>query len=60
MRFRQQEGKRSLVQIESNPKLKSKVINALKAFGVETFKEAVNHPPINILVATIEGWQDAE
>ncbi|MBW4536812.1 MAG: pentapeptide repeat-containing protein [Pleurocapsa minor HA4230-MV1] len=47
-------------QIENNPTLKAKVINALKAFGIETFKEAVNHPLINILVATIEGWQEAE
>ena len=47
-------------QIESNPTLKAKVINALKAGGTEAFKEAVNHPLVNILVATIEGWQDAE
>ena len=45
-------------QIENNPTLKSKVINALKAGGTEVFKEAVNHPLVNILVATIEGWQE--
>ena len=44
-------------QIENNPTLKIKVINALKAGSIEAFKEAVNHPLINILVATIEGWQ---
>ncbi len=44
-------------RIESNPTLKTKVINALKAVGTETFKEAVNHPLVNILLATIEGWQ---
>ena len=44
-------------QIESNPTLKTKVINALKAGGTETFKEAVNHPLVNILLATIKGWQ---
>ena len=47
-------------QIESNPTLKAKVINALKAGGTEAFKEAIDHPLVNILVATIEGWQDAE
>jgi uncharacterized protein YjbI with pentapeptide repeats len=47
-------------RIESNPKLKAKVLNALKAFGIETFKEAIDHPLVNILVATIEGWQEAE
>ncbi|MDJ0902581.1 MAG: pentapeptide repeat-containing protein [Xenococcus sp. MO_188.B8] len=46
-------------QIENNPTLKAKVINALKVGGTEAFKEAVNHPLVNILVATIEGWQDA-
>ncbi len=47
-------------QIENNPTLKAKVINALKAGGTEAFKEAVDHPLVNILVATIEGWCDAE
>lgn len=45
-------------QIENDPKLKAKVINALKAGGTEAFKEAINHPVVNILMATIEGWVD--
>ena len=45
-------------QIENNPTLKAKVINALKAGGVEAFKEALDHPLVNILVATIEGWTE--
>lgn len=45
-------------QIENNPTLKSKVINALKAGGKEAFKEAIDHPLVNILMATIEGWQE--
>ena len=47
-------------QIESNPKLKARVINALKAAGTEAFKEAIDHPLVNILMATIEGWQETE
>ena len=47
-------------RIEGNPPLKAKVINALKAGGTEAFKEVIDHPLVNILVATIEGWQDAE
>ncbi len=47
-------------QIESNPTLKARVINALKAGGTETLKEAIDHPLVNILMATIEGWQEAE
>ncbi|NEO23046.1 pentapeptide repeat-containing protein [Moorena sp. SIO4A5] len=46
-------------QIENNPPLKDKVINALKAGSVETFKEAIDHPLVNILMATIEGWTEA-
>ncbi|NEO22131.1 MULTISPECIES: pentapeptide repeat-containing protein [unclassified Moorena] len=41
-------------QIENNPPLKAKVINALKAGGVEAFKEAINHPLVNVLMAMIE------
>ena len=44
--------------IESNPTLKGRVINALKAEGTEAFKEAIDHPLVNILMATIEGWQE--
>ncbi|NEO60944.1 MAG: hypothetical protein F6J98_11050, partial [Moorea sp. SIO4G2] len=45
-------------QIETNPTLKAKVINALKAGGVEAFKEAIDHPLVNILMATVEGWTE--
>ncbi|MDJ0743651.1 MAG: hypothetical protein QNJ32_09830 [Xenococcaceae cyanobacterium MO_167.B27] len=47
-------------RIENNPTLKAKVINALKAGGTEAFKEAIDHPLVNILMGFIEGWQDAE
>ncbi|NEO42456.1 MAG: pentapeptide repeat-containing protein [Moorea sp. SIOASIH] len=45
-------------QIDNNPTLKAKVINALKAGGVEAFKEAIDHPLVNILMATVEGWTE--
>ena len=47
-------------QIESNPKLKARMINALKSGGVEAFKEAIDHPLVSILMATIEGWREIE
>ncbi|MBD2459077.1 pentapeptide repeat-containing protein [Nostoc sp. FACHB-87] len=47
-------------EIESNPTLKARVIGALKAGGTEAFKELIDHPLVNILLASIEGWQDAE
>jgi pantoate kinase len=50
----------ALKQIESNPTLKARVIGALKASGIEALKELVDNPLINILVAALEGWQEAE
>jgi hypothetical protein len=44
-------------EIKQNPNLKARVMGAIKAGGTEAFKEAVDHPLVNILVATIQGWQ---
>ena len=44
--------------IENNPSLKERVIGALKSAGKEAFKEAVDHPLVNVLMAGIEGWQE--
>ena len=44
-------------EIENNPKFKARVIGALKAGGMEAFKELINHPLVNIFMAAIDGWQ---
>jgi len=44
--------------IEENPSFKSKVIKVLKAVGTESFKEAVDHPLANILMAGVEAWTE--
>jgi small GTP-binding protein len=46
--------------IEENPSFKSKIIKVLKAVGTESFKEAVDHPLVNILMAGIEAWTEPE
>ncbi|MHC0061314.1 pentapeptide repeat-containing protein [Nostoc sp. UIC 10890] len=51
---------RAVDEIENNPTLKVRVIGALKAGGTEAFKELIDHPLVNILLASIEGWQEAE
>jgi hypothetical protein len=51
---------RAVDEIESNSTLKARVIGALKAGGTEAFKELIDHPLVNILLASIDGWQDAE
>jgi uncharacterized protein YjbI with pentapeptide repeats len=50
----------ALKQINNNPTLKARVIGALKSGGTEALKELVDHPLVNILLATLEGWQDAQ
>ncbi|MBS9394701.1 MAG: fatty acid desaturase [Dolichospermum sp. LBC05a] len=49
---------KAIKQIENNPTLKARVVGALKFAGKEAFKEAVDHPLVNILMAGIEGWQE--
>ena len=49
----------AISQIENNPNLKTKIINALKSAGSEGLKELVNRPLFNILMAAIEGWRDS-
>ncbi|MDZ7970421.1 MAG: pentapeptide repeat-containing protein [Nostoc sp. DedSLP03] len=51
---------RAVDEIENNPTLKARVIGALKAGGTEAFKELIDHPLVNILLASIDGWQEAE
>ena len=51
---------KAVEEIESKPKLKSRVVGALKAAGTEAFKEAIDHPVVNVFVAAIEGWVEAE
>ena len=50
----------AVAQIEQNPTLKARVINTLKAGETEAFKEAIDHPLINLLMTSIEGWPEAE
>jgi uncharacterized protein YjbI with pentapeptide repeats len=46
-------------EIRNNSTLKARVIGALKSGSKEAFKEAVDNPLVNILIAIIEGWQEA-
>ena len=50
----------ALKRIESNPSLKKRVMGALKVGGIEAIKELVDHPLINIFLAAVDGWQEAE
>jgi len=47
-------------EIKNNPTLKARVMGAFKSGGTEAFKEAVDNPLVNVLVAIIQGWMQAE
>lgn len=51
---------KAVEEIERNPTLKARVIGALKAGSVETLKELIDNPLVNVLLAALEGWQEAE
>ncbi|HEY9851254.1 MAG TPA: hypothetical protein V6D28_17430 [Leptolyngbyaceae cyanobacterium] len=48
---------KAIKQIEADPTLRERVIGALKSGGIEAFKELIDHPLVNILIAVLEGWQ---
>jgi len=49
---------KAVEQIERNPSLKSRTISAIKAAGIESLKELIDNPLVNIMIAAIEGWRD--
>ncbi|MCL1471704.1 hypothetical protein [Argonema antarcticum] len=48
---------KAIKQIEADPTLRERVIGAIKSGSIEAFKELIDHPLVNILVAVLEGWQ---
>jgi uncharacterized protein YjbI with pentapeptide repeats len=47
-------------QIESNPLLKERVINAVKSGGLAAFEKAIDNPAGAFIVGAIKGWQSVE
>lgn len=43
--------------IEGHPDLKEKILSVLEKFGVQAFKDYLNHPSANLLISAIEDWQ---
>jgi hypothetical protein len=48
---------KAVATIESNPTIKSRIVKGIQAGGAEAIKELINHPAINILMATLEGMK---
>jgi len=51
---------KAVKEIESKPILKARLIAALKAGGTDAFKEAIDHPLVDILIAAVQGWLHSE
>jgi len=46
-------------EIKTKPKLKQRLLNALKVGSTETLKEIFNHPLVNISVETVKAFLEA-
>ncbi|WP_174710577.1 hypothetical protein [Nostoc sp. TCL240-02] len=52
-------GVKAVEEIEQKPKLKDRVVNALKEAGSEALEKAVDHPAVSIVIAAAKGFIDA-
>ncbi|MBG1258115.1 COR domain-containing protein [Nostoc commune] len=52
-------GAKAIEQIENNPTLRQRIVNALKEAGATALEEAVDHPAVKIVVAGTKGFIDA-
>lgn len=51
-------GAKAIEQIEKNPTLRQRIVNALKEAGATALEEAVDHPAVKIVVAGTKGFVD--
>ncbi|MDX2254845.1 MAG: hypothetical protein NW214_04960 [Pseudanabaenaceae cyanobacterium bins.39] len=47
-------------KVKEDPSLKDRLLNAIKAGGIETVKVLTNNPFVSIPIETIKGWLEAE
>ncbi|NJN13148.1 MAG: hypothetical protein HC836_39645 [Richelia sp. RM2_1_2] len=49
--------KETIKYIENNPTLRKQLLSVLKTVGVRAFKQFLNHPAANFVMASLEDWQ---
>lgn len=49
----------AIEKLEKSPQMKTRLLGALQSGGKAALKEMVQHPAINILLASVEGWGKA-
>ena len=52
-------GAKAIEEIDRNPTLKARIINALKEAGSEALDKAVDHPAVSIVIAAAKGFMDS-
>jgi chemotaxis response regulator CheB len=50
----------AIKHIDSNPKLHKRVLNALKAGGVQALEQFLNHPAASFVIGALEDWQKTQ
>jgi internalin A len=48
-------GAKAIEEVERNPTLKSRIVNALKEGGTTALEKLVDHPAVSIIVAAVKG-----
>jgi internalin A len=48
-------GAKAIEEVERNPTLKTRIINALKEGGTTALEKLVDHPAVSIIVAAVKG-----
>lgn len=51
---------KAVEQIESNPTLKQKAINAVKEGGIAAFEKAIDNPAGAFIAGAVKGWQEVK
>jgi hypothetical protein len=50
---------KAIEEIENNPTLKQRAVNAIKEGGIAAFESAIAHPIASFMIDAIKGWQDS-
>jgi hypothetical protein len=51
---------KAIENIDKNPTLKARVVNALKEGGTTALESAIDHPAVKPVVAMLKGFMDAK
>jgi hypothetical protein len=50
----------TIKQIDANPDLAGRILSALKAGGISSFEQFLNHPAASFVIGALEDWQKSK